>query len=120
METPDPYDPSTRETSLPTSSDAAEGALSAEEPLSAYTSSTLYDFPPTSMVGVSAFAYCIPRISFFPPDAESPVEGSNTPILMVSPPEEPPEAAPPAAPPQATNPKVIIPVSITANIFFIN
>ena len=32
-------------------------------------------------------AYCIPSISFLPPEAESPVEGSKTPILTTLSPE---------------------------------
>ena len=75
-------------------------------------------------MGVSEFAYCIPSISFFPPDAESPVEGSNTPIFIVSPDAAAPDACPASPPagadPQAARPIVITPVIINAKIFFIS
>ena len=33
-------------------------------------------------MGVSVLAYCMPSISFLPPEAESPVEGSKTPMRI--------------------------------------
>jgi hypothetical protein len=72
----------------------------------------------------------MPRVSFFPPEAESPVEGSKTPILMTSPdaaaaplpvlPAPPEVEEAPDEPPQAVRPSTIAPVNkATINFFMI-
>ncbi len=73
--------------------------------------------------GVSAFAYCIPRTSFLPPEAESPEVGSKTPILTTFSPEEA-EAELSAGAllevlPHAQSAKTITKASAIAMIFFI-